>query len=59
MANTEKIRGDLLEVKDICALCHVQRRTVYRWMADGKIRGMRAGRKWLFTREAVNNLLKG
>ena len=59
MGNTDRTRDDLLEVNDICALCHVQRQTVYRWMREGKISGIRAGRKWLFTREAVNALLKG
>ena len=58
MANTEKTRDELLEVKDVCELYHITQRTVYRWIEAGKLKGKRAGRKWLFTREAVNNLLK-
>ena len=59
MENTDRTRADLLEVRDVCALYHVERKTVYRWIESGRLEGKRAGRKWLFTPEAVNALLKG
>lgn len=49
---------EFLEVWDVAAICHVDRKTVYRWIKEGKIKGKRAGRKWLFTREAVEEMLK-
>lgn len=58
MKNTEKIPDDLLETSDIAELCHVTRRTVYQWIKDNKIKGKRAGRKWLFERSDVMNLLR-
>lgn len=58
MANTARTRYDLLEVNDVCDLYHIERRTVYRWIKSGKLKGKKAGRKWLFTREDVEALLK-
>lgn len=49
---------ELLEVLDVCEMYHVQRLTVYRWIKNGQLKGKKAGRKWLFTREAVEALLK-
>lgn len=58
MRNTDKLRDDLLEVQDIANMYHVTRRTVYDWIKDGKIKGKKAGRKWLFERSDVLDLLK-
>lgn len=51
-------KDELLEVKDVCELYHVTQRTVYRWRDAGKLKGRKAGHKWLFTREEVEALLK-
>lgn len=59
MENTTRTRDELLEVKDVCNLYHVEKKTVYRWIAAGKLEGRKAGRKWLFTREAVSAVLEG
>ena len=58
MENTQRAHDDLLEVGDVCALYHVDKKTVYRWIKSGKLTGKKAGRKWLFTREAVNDVLR-
>ena len=58
MENGQATRGGLLEVKDVCALYHVDRKTVYRWIKAGKLKGKKAGQKWLFSREAVLDVLK-
>jgi excisionase family DNA binding protein len=34
---------ELLRVRDVAALCKVQRRTVYRWIADGTLPTVRIG----------------
>ena len=58
MSNTKKARPELLEVKDVCELYHVEKKTVYRWITSGKLEGKKAGRKWLFTPEAVEAVLR-
>jgi len=59
MEDAEKTRDELLEVSDVMELYHVTRRTVYRWIEGGKLKGKKAGRRWLFTREAVAAVLEG
>ena len=58
MENTPKLRDGLLEVKDVMELYHVSRLTVYRWIKAGKLKGKKAGSKWLFSREAVLAVLR-
>ena len=58
MANTSETRDGLLEVSDVCELYHVDRKTVYRWIKAGTLTGKKAGRKWLFSREAVLAVLR-
>lgn len=57
--NTGRARAELLEVADVCDLYHVDRKTVYRWIKAGKLEGKKAGRRWLFTQEAVDAVLEG
>ncbi len=49
---------EYLEVWDVVNRYHVDRKTVYRWIKSGRLEGRKAGQKWLFTREAVEALLK-
>ena len=56
--NTMKIRDGLLEVRDVMELYHVSRLTVYRWIKAGKLKGKKAGGKWLFSRESVLAVLE-
>lgn len=39
-------------------ILHVQGRTVRQWIADGKIKGVRVGRRWIITREALEDYLE-
>lgn len=50
--------GETLEIKELCELFHVERRTLYRWIKEGKLHGVKFGRKWLFDRAEVEALLK-
>ena len=58
MENTERTRPELLKVEDVMELYHVTRLTVYNWIKAGKLKGKKAGRRWLFEPEAVESLLK-
>lgn len=57
MTKTSKT-PEFLEVWDVVNMYHVDRKTVYRWIKSGRLEGKRAGRKWLFTREAVEAVLE-
>lgn len=59
MKNTERTRPELLTVEDVMKTYHVTRLTVYNWIKAGKLEGKKAGRRWLFTPEAVADMLKG
>lgn len=58
MESTERPRYELLEVSDVMEMYHVTRRTVYRWIEGGKLKGRKAGRRWLFTRDEVASILR-
>lgn len=51
-------KSELMEVMEVSEMYHVKRLTVYRWIKEGKLKGKKAGRKWLFKREDVEALLK-
>lgn len=58
MEGATKTRDGLLEVRDVCELYRIDRKTAYRWIKAGKLQGKKAGRKWLFTRDAVLSVLQ-
>lgn len=58
MASERDERGGLLEVADVMELYRVDRKTVYRWIKAGRLKGKKAGRKWMFSREAVLDVLR-
>lgn len=47
-----------LTVQEVGELCRVSTRTVYRWIETGQIKGRKIGRKWLFTRDDLEEVLK-
>ena len=58
MANTKRKSAEWLDVWDVCELYGVTRLTVYRWIKAGKLKGKKAGRKWLFSKKAVMDVLE-
>ena len=51
--------GELLDMAQAIALLKTTRPTFYRWLRAGKIKGMKVGRQWRFTREDIERFLKG
>lgn len=49
---------ETLTVEEVMQLFHVTRRTVYRWIDSGKIKGAKFGRRWLFDRAEILEQLK-
>lgn len=47
-----------MTLEEVAAYFHCSKRTVYRWLADGKLKGAKAGRRWLFDFDEVHKLLK-
>lgn len=59
---TEVVKGGFgvsvyLTPDEVAERCRVTRRTVYDWLREGKLRGRRAGRKWLVSDEDIDRFL--
>jgi excisionase family DNA binding protein len=51
--------GDLLSMEQAIEMLGTTRPTFYRWLRSGRIKGMKVGRQWRFTREDIERFLKG
>lgn len=47
------MNADYLTVKDVCARLHISKATVHNWIKSGKLTAVRAGRRVLIPREAI------
>ncbi len=54
-----KANGELLEINQAASMLKTTRSTFYRWMSEGKIRGLKVGRRWRFERGEIERFLKG
>jgi len=50
-------RGDVLDLKAAADFLKVSKPTFYRWLAQGKIKGFKAGTQWRFYRHDLENFL--
>lgn len=50
---------DLLTTTQVQNILKVDRITIYRMLADGRIKGVKVGQQWRFTRQEVERILKG
>jgi len=55
----KKNGGDLLDMKQAIRRLKTTRATFYRWLREGKVKGMKVGRQWRFYREDIERFLKG
>lgn len=54
MGNDTKTYGnEYMTTEEVADLYHVCTKTVHRWRNDGKLKGVKVGRRWLYTPEAV------
>lgn len=49
----------IVELDQAIRLLHTSRTTLYRWIREGRIRAMKAGRQWRFRREDIDRFLAG
>lgn len=48
-----------LDLHTVALIFDVTDVTVKHWIYDGKIKGVKAGNKWLFDKEYIKNFIKG
>lgn len=59
-AGTPAARGEeIVEFEAAQALLKTTRSTLYRWIRQGRLRAMKAGRQWRFRREDLRRFLEG
>ena len=51
-------RGDVLDLKSAADFLKVSKPTFYRWLAQGKIKGHKAGNQWRFYRADLEHFLR-
>jgi len=51
--------GDIVDMKEAIKLLNTTRSTFYRWIREGKVKGMKVGRQWRFYREDIDRFMKG
>lgn len=45
-------------IKDYCKICHISRRTVYRWIKSNQIVAGKSGKKWLIPESEIPTFLR-
>ena len=45
-------------IKDLTELLHAGKRSIYRWIAEGKLKATKIGRTWIITQEALKEFLE-
>lgn len=51
--------ADLLTAKQLQDLLKIDRTTIYRMLADGRLKGVKVGNQWRFPKDAVDALVSG
>ena len=51
--------ADLLTAKQLQDLLRIDRTTIYRMLADGRLKGVKVGNQWRFPKDAVDALISG
>jgi excisionase family DNA binding protein len=51
--------ADLLTARQLQDLLRIDRTTIYRMLADGRLKGVKVGNQWRFPKEAVDALISG
>ena len=51
------MNADYLTVKDVCERLHISKATVHNWIKSGKLTAVRAGKRVLIPREAIEALI--
>lgn len=55
----EDFNLELYNVKQVAVILDISTRTVMKYVYNGSLKGQKIGGKWKFTREAIENFVKG
>lgn len=44
-------------VAELCELLKVKRLTIYRWIKSGKLKAIKIGKEYRFTKQEIDNLI--
>ena len=50
---------DILDMKQAIKLLKTTQPTFYRWLREGKVKGMKVGRQWRFNRDDIERFMRG
>ena len=50
---------DMLTIQEAADYLTTSRPTLYRWLREGKVKGMKVGRQWRFRKEELQQFLEG
>ena len=59
MEDRTDVTSPYMTTEDVMTYYHVTRRTVYRWVSEGRLTPKRAGRRLMFERDEVKRLIEG
>ena len=48
----------MMTLSEVAAYLRCSKRTMYAWLHDGKITGVKVGRRWLFDRDEVRKMAR-
>jgi excisionase family DNA binding protein len=48
----------LIDIDDLASYLKLKKQTIYNWLHEGKISGMKVGGVWRFDRKEIDNWLK-
>ena len=48
----------LIDIDELAGYLKLKRQTIYNWLHEGKISGMKVGGVWRFDRKEIDNWLK-
>lgn len=54
----EKLSLEMYTLKEVCEMLRISRRTIYNLLKDGKLKGVKVGREWRFSREQIEEFLR-
>lgn len=50
--------GELMDVQELAAFLKIDRQTLYNWLRQGRLPGIKVGRVWRFERAAIEQWLR-
>jgi acetyl-CoA synthetase len=59
MPQPTEAKPDVLTAEEAAQVLRVHTQTIKRWLADGKLKGIKIGRAWRVSRAEITRILEG